>query len=165
MASQKPLVLVGGVIQQLSAADTVMQAGLHCVNTSPTAVTTTLGNVTGISLALLAGIKYRLLLDLFYQTSATTVGMQFAWTFSGSLAAFTCGYRIPTSPTAQFFGWSGTPGTAIGPTTGPGAVNMPALLAGGVQPLTSGTMQLQAKTTSGSGTVQSFSVGSAFQIV
>lgn len=113
--------------------------------------TTSFADVTGLTINLLSGRKYAFEAMLFHQTNATTTGAQFGVNIGATptLLNLSAQQQITASVTAATFGSSAmvtaVETAAVVETTGPGAVNMMAYLAGFIQPSADGTLAIRCK--------------------
>lgn len=111
--------------------------------------TTSFADVTGLTQALLSGKKYAFECHLYHQTNATTTGAQFGVNIGAAPTVFDLSaiQQITASVTAAAYGSSAMvtarDTAAVVETTGPGAVNMLAILSGFIQPSADGTFAVR----------------------
>lgn len=116
-----------------------------------TNATTSFADITGLTQDLKSGRKYGFEVCLFHQTNATTTGAQFGVNIGATPTLLNVhGWgQITSSVTAAAFGASAMV-TAVDTamvveTTGPGAVNMLAMMFGTIQPSADGTFAVRSK--------------------
>lgn len=113
--------------------------------------TTSFADVTGLTCTLQSGKKYAFEAILFHQTNATTTGAQFGVNIGAAPTVLNLWgqQQITASVTAATFGSSAmvtaVDTAAVVETTGPGAINMGAYLAGFIQPSADGTFAIRCK--------------------
>lgn len=111
--------------------------------------TTSFADVTGLTQNLLSGKKYAFECHLYHQTNATTTGAQFGVNIGAAPTVLDlCAIQqITSSVTAAAYGSSAMvtarDTAAVVETTGPGAVNMLAILSGFIQPSADGTFAIR----------------------
>lgn len=111
--------------------------------------TTSFADVTGLTVSLQSGKKYAFEARLFHQTNATTTGAQFGVNIGAAPTQLNLSaiQQITTSVTAATYGSSAMvtarDTAAVVETTGPGAVNMLALLTGFIIPSADGTFAIR----------------------
>lgn len=111
--------------------------------------TTSFADVTGLTQNLQSGKKYAFECHLFHQTNATTTGAQFGVNIGAAPTVLDlCAIQqITSSVTAAAYGSSAMvtarDTAAVVETTGPGAVNMLAILSGFIQPSADGTFAIR----------------------
>ena len=111
--------------------------------------TTSFADVTGLTVGLISGRAYAFECHLYHQTNATTTGAQFGVNIGAAptvlnLAAI---QQITSSVTAAAYGSSAMvtarDTAAVVETTGPGAVNMLAIISGYIVPSADGTFAVR----------------------
>lgn len=116
-----------------------------------TNATTSFADITGLTVPLLSGRKYGFEMCLFHQTNATTTGAQFGVNIGATPTVLDLAgiQEITASVTAATYGSSAmvtaVDTAAVVETTGPGAVNMIAILKGFIQPSADGTLAARSK--------------------
>lgn len=113
--------------------------------------TTSFADITGLTTPLLSGKHYNFMAVLIHQTNATTTGAQFGVNIGAAPTSLILhGYaQITSSVTAAAYGGSAAV-TALDTamvveTTGPGAVNMIAVMHGWIVPSANGTFAVRCK--------------------
>lgn len=118
-----------------------------------TNATTSFADITGLTVALISGRKYCFEVMLIHQTNATTTGAQFAVNIGAAptslilheiaqitASAVTASATLPIAASV-----TAVDTTPIAETTGPGAVNMIALMYGSIVPSADGTFAVRSK--------------------
>ena len=142
--------VVQSLMVEMDAQTAKLDAKLRVVSDVVNA-TTSFADVTGLTQALLSGKKYAFEAWLFHQTNATTTGAQFGVNIGATPTVLNLSSisQITASVTAATFGSSAmvtaVDTAAVVETTGPGAVNMLAVLAGFIQPSADGTFAIRCK--------------------
>jgi hypothetical protein len=131
------------VIQNVAKLDAKLRVVTDVVN-----ATTSFADITGLTVAVENAKHYNFLAHLYHQTNATTTGAQFAVngpTMTGMIGASVA--EITTSVTAAAYASSAAVtarDTAfVVETTGPGAVNMLAIISGWINPSAAGTFAMR----------------------
>ena len=121
------------------------------VTADVTNATVSFADVTGLTYALKSGLRYAFEAHLYHSTDATTTGARFGVNIGAvptamSLAAI---QQITSSVTAATYGSSAMvtarDTAAVVETTGPGAVNMLAIVSGFIQPSADGTFAIRCQ--------------------
>lgn len=120
------------------------------VTADVTNATTSFADITGLTCPVEAGKKYAFETHLFHQTNATTTGAQFGINGpSMTNMIISAIQQITSSVTAATYGSSAAvtavDTAAVVETTGPGAVNMYAIMSGGFEPSAAGTFAIRSK--------------------
>lgn len=104
---------------------------------------TTKSNVLGMAFTVPAATNYAFEFNLFTSANAATVGVQFALTYDGTISAARAVLQGPTSTSA--LGWHTATSfpMSFNPTASQGNVVALVVIAGLVEALTGGTLQLQ----------------------
>lgn len=128
-----------------------LDAKLVVSGSDVTNATTSFADITGLTVALKAGLRYNFEAHLYHQTNATTTGAQYGVNHSGAATTLIAAaiQQITASVTAAAFGSSAAvtavDTAAVVETTGPGAANFLAILSGFIIPTADGTFAVRCK--------------------
>jgi hypothetical protein len=139
---------VNGLVKLAAAR---LDAKLVVSGSDVTNSTTSFADVTGLTVATKAGIRYNFETHLYHQTAATTTGAQFGVNHSGAATALIIAaiQQITSSVTAATYGSSAAvtavDTAAVVETTGPGTSNFLAIMSGYIVPTADGTFAVRCK--------------------